>query len=397
MAADRLRAQDSALNRFLQDPARLLMIPGPGELDDCALLLAGRQPHAHYGPRWASLHGQLLADLGSLLGSPHVYVIPGSGSAALDAALFNLFEPGQQVVVPDTGYFGRRLLAMAATHGLRAKAVHVAPGQPADPGLVARAARGGAGVLMVHVETSTGVRHPIAEIARAAGDVGACCLVDGIASVGGELLDVEAMGLAGAVTASQKGLGAPPGLGIIALSTAGWERTYARSCRPPSWYFDLRNWDEARAESPDWEPHPVTMPSSLVLPLASRAQVLLGTGLGTVVAARYALAQACRAGLEEIGLRPVAGPEHQANLVVVAHAGRAPIELIQQVQARSGIQIAAGLPPLVDAIRVGLVGRNARPVLVTRLLQSVRAVLSERAVLSDRSGGIIPPRPTRYR
>jgi alanine-glyoxylate transaminase/serine-glyoxylate transaminase/serine-pyruvate transaminase len=367
----------SALGGFLHGDTPRLMIPGPGELDDRDLILAGRQPCAHYGPRWARLHEQLLQNLSALLGAPHIYVIPGSGTASLDAALFNLFEPGQRVVVLDTGYFGRRLLAMAAAHGLRAEALPVAPDAPADPDAVARAARGRVGVLMVHVETSTGVRHPVAEIARAAREVGACCLVDAIASVGGELLDVEAMGLAGAVTASQKGLGAPPGLGIVALSAEGWERTRARSRRPPSWYFDLRNWEAARVESPDWEPHPVTMPSSLVLPLASRVETLLADDLAAVVARRTRLAQVCRAGLQALELRPVTDAQHQASLVVVARTDGPPDDLVQRVLASSGIQVTTGLAPVPDAIRIGLVGRNAGLPMVSRLLESLRAALGE--------------------
>src|SRR5437867_12858360 len=76
-----------------------LMIPGPGQLHDEDLDVLGGQIIAHYGDVWVDIHTQTLDALGELLGAKDTpYLIPGTGTACLDAAVANLFEPGQRVV-----------------------------------------------------------------------------------------------------------------------------------------------------------------------------------------------------------------------------------------------------------------------------------------------------------
>ena len=298
-----------------------LMIAGPGELHTEDLAVLGRQVIAHYGDVWTDLHNQTIAMLGRLLGaSESPYLIPGTGTTCLDAALFNLFEPGQKVVVADTGFFGTRLMELARQHRLEVVEVPVEVGAPIDPARIAEAASGADGILTVHVETATGVRHPVEEIARVAREAGAAYMVDGIASVGGELLHVDDMGIDVLVTGTQKGLEAPPGLGILALSPDGRARVEARTERPQSWYLDLEVWDWYRKEWGAWHPHPVTMPSNLVLALLSSMQRILEAGLESWVAERADLAKRCREGLRDAGLEPVPQAGAEANLVVAMWA-----------------------------------------------------------------------------
>ncbi|HVL33782.1 MAG TPA: hypothetical protein VM600_09420, partial [Actinomycetota bacterium] len=145
------------------DPHRLpempeLMIVGPGELHDSDLEVLGRQVIAHYGDVWTELHTETLNALGNLLGSAETpYLIPGSGTTCLDAALLNLFEPGDTVVVANTGFFGNRLLEIAKQQRLETIEIGVEVGHAADPQQLGEAARasGAAGVLLTHVDTST--------------------------------------------------------------------------------------------------------------------------------------------------------------------------------------------------------------------------------------------------
>ena len=120
-----------------------LMIAGPGEVHDETLEVFGRQMIAHYGDVWTDLHGQTLRILGELLGaSDPPYLLPGTGTTCLDAALFNVFEPGQKVVVANTGFFGVRLMEMARQHRLEVLEVEVPVGAPIDPSAIAKAAAG---------------------------------------------------------------------------------------------------------------------------------------------------------------------------------------------------------------------------------------------------------------
>lgn len=352
-----------------------LMIAGPGPIHEEERAIMGRQVIAHYGDVWVELHGAMLARLGELLGAADTpYVIPGTGTTCLDAAYFNLFEPGQKVVVCDTGFFGTRTRELADAHRLESVVVPVDVGAPIDPEAVRDAAEGADGIVTVHVETATGVRHPIEEIAQVATEVGAVYMVDGIASAGGELVDVDAMGIDAFVTGTQKGLETPPGLGIVALGPNGRARVEARSRRPESWYLDLKTWDRYRDEWGAWHPHPVTMPTNLVLALASSVRRITEAGLEAWVARRADLAKRCREGLRDLGLGPIPAPGYEANLVVAAWADD-PTSIIKHL-LDNGIMISGGLDPTQGkAIRVGLMGETASDEMVDRVLKLIAEVV----------------------
>jgi alanine-glyoxylate transaminase/serine-glyoxylate transaminase/serine-pyruvate transaminase len=352
-----------------------LMIAGPVELRPEDLELLGHQVLAHYGDLWTALHGETIDLLGRLLDAREPYLMPGSGSACLDAGVLNMFEAGQRVVVPNTGFFGLRLMEIAEAHKLEVIEVPVDVGAPIDPADVASAIDGADGVLTVHVETATGVRHPIEELARVAQRAGAACMVDGVASVGGELLQVEGMNLDAVATGSQKGLESPPGLGILALSERGRERVHARTTRPEAWFLNLAVWDRYRADWGAWHPHPVTMPTNLVVVLAASLRRIIESGFEGWVARRADLAKRCREGLRDLGLEPVARAGYESNLVVAAWADD-PASIQRSVAEHEGIMISGGLGPTMGrAIRVGLMGRTATDEMVDRVLRGVRQAL----------------------
>jgi alanine-glyoxylate transaminase/serine-glyoxylate transaminase/serine-pyruvate transaminase len=344
-----------------------LMIAGPGELHEEDLAILSRQVIAHYGDVWQGLHEQAIADMGRLLGANDLpYIIPGTGTTCLEAGVVNLFDQGQKVVIVNTGFFGIRLRELAMAHRLEFEEIPVGPGEALDLDRVASAVKGADGLLSVHVETATGTRLPIEDLAKIAGDAGALYMVDGIASVGGELLNVDEMGIDVVVTGSQKGLEAPPGLGIIAFSSRGREVIESRSEPLRSWYLDIKRWDWYRKEWPH-HPHPVTMPTNLILALSSSTQRILETGLESWVGRRADLAKRLREGLSNLGLGPVAPAGFEANLVTAAWADD-PNKIIGYL-LQHGIQISAGLEPTTGkVIRIGLMGGTATDEMVDKVL-----------------------------
>lgn len=356
------------------------MVPGPCQLEPAEAEILALPIQPHYGPTWAALTRQVHRDLAVLLGTTSTYLLPGTGSAGLDAAVCNLFEPGQRVVVVDSGYFGGRLAEIARAHRLGVRAVSCVPGRPVDPAAVAELLPGADGLLVTHVETSTGVRHPVERLAALARSAGAVTLVDAVAAVGGEHLHIERMGIDALVTASQKGLGGAPGLAVVALSQRGRQRVGNRSSRPSTWFFDLARWDRAAEESPDWEPTPVTMPTSQVMVLGSSVRRILSAGADAWIEARHQLSCRCRDGLRRLGLELPASDECAANLVVVARHPRADA-LRAHLADAAGIMVGAGLRPFDgDALRIGLVGRSATSPMVELLLREIEQALKERSV-----------------
>jgi len=354
-----------------------LMIAGPGEMHGDDLNVLGHQVLAHYGDIWTQIHSETIALLGRILGAADPpYLIPGTGTTCLDAAVMNLFEPGQKVVTADTGFFGTRLMEVCRANGLEVTHVPVEVGAPIDAERVAEAAKGAHGLLTVQVETATGVRHPVQEIAEVARAQDLIYVVDGVASVGGEAVSVDGMNIDALVTGSQKGLEAPPGLGMLALSGRARDRLESRSSRPRSWYLDLKVWDWYRSEWAGWHPHPVTMPTNLVLALNSSLRRILEVGLETWVQNRHALASCCRDGLQKLGMKAVPQAGCEANLVVAMWA-EDPAAIQAHLIEHEGIMISGGLTPTTGkAIRVGLMGRTATDEMVERALGGIRAALA---------------------
>ena len=98
----------------------------------------------------------------------------------------------------------------------------------------------------------------------------------------------------------------------------------ARSAPVGSWYLDLRVWDRYRADWATWHPHPVTMPTNLVLALASSVRRLLETGMDAVVGRRADLAKRLREGLRGVGLEPVPRVAHDER----PRASDQPLEMV---------------------------------------------------------------------
>ena len=362
------------------DPRKLpdmpaLMIAGPGELHEEDLEVLGRQIIAHYGDVWTDIHDRVVDRTGELLGcADRPYLMPGTGTLGLDAAVANLFDEGDRVLVPNTGFFGNRLMEVARAHRLQVDELEVPIDAAVDPEAVAGRIEGVDGVLMVHVETTTGIRHPIEEVAKIAKTAGALFMVDGIASVGGELVSVDRDGIDVLVTGTQKGLEAPPGVGIVALGPSGRAKVDARTEPPRTWYLELDRWDWYRREWPH-HPHPVTMPTNIFLALAASIERILEAGLEDWVGRRSELAKKLRQGLTDLGLGLVAPAHYEANLVTAAYVDDPP-SVVKHLIVNEGIAISGGLAPLAtQVIRIGLMGRTATEEWVERVVAGVGRAL----------------------
>ena len=145
------------------------MLAGPCELPDDTREDFGRQTEPCLGPRWAALHDRVLAMLRELLGvSLPPYLIPGSGTAAIDCAMLNLFEPGQRVVIANTGFFGDRIVQLARAQRLDVVEIVVPVGETVAVEWIEAAARGAPGSCCVRRDLAAASPiEAIAAIARA--------------------------------------------------------------------------------------------------------------------------------------------------------------------------------------------------------------------------------------
>src|SRR5579872_6874079 len=151
-------------------PAQNLRIPGPTTVPAEILAEMARPMINHRGPEFAAIMHRVTARLQYFFqtASP-VLTYPASGTGGQEAAVANLFSPGEHVVAITIGVFGNRLATIAEKFGVQVTRIEFPWGQAADPAVVEERLKSSApykAVLMTHNETSTGVTNDIETLAR---------------------------------------------------------------------------------------------------------------------------------------------------------------------------------------------------------------------------------------
>ncbi|HIE37935.1 MAG TPA: alanine--glyoxylate aminotransferase family protein, partial [Anaerolineae bacterium] len=169
---------------------KLLMIPGPIEFTPEVLQAMGAPTTSHVAPNFIAAFGQALERLRQVFLCPdgQPFIVAGSGTLAMDMAAANLIEPGDRVLVVNTGVFGDRFVAILERYGATVAQVR-APAIGDAPSLeeVEEALKGGGYKLMTvtHVDTSTGVAVEVKGLAALGRAYGALVVVDGGCAVAG--------------------------------------------------------------------------------------------------------------------------------------------------------------------------------------------------------------------
>ena len=369
-------------------PPRLL-IPGPVELEPEVLAILAQPVQAHYGDAWVEVHNETISLLQAVYETTgRVYMLPGSGSLAVDAAAHSTFLPGETVIVGNNGWFGERCRDILKSNGVNVIEVVGDPRQPLDPEAILGALKQhpeAVGVAVIHLETSTGVLNPIETIVKAVhAHSDALVLVDAVTGLAAADLPVDAWGIDLCVTASQKALGAPPGLGMVAVSDRAWAKISARpDDTARSWYLDLKRWQWFVENWADWHPFPVTMPTSLVLALRVALRSLLREGVVARRARLQGLADHLRGALTEMGLPLFVPAEQMAATITAAYCppGVRSTTIRDYVLREQNLQITTGFGPFKEqVIRIGHMGGAVNETHIDDLIAALRAFMAEQAI-----------------
>lgn len=364
-----------------------LMIPGPVEVEDEVLTCMGGPVRAHYGDEWIATYSETLNLLRQVLMTRgKVFILPGSGTLGNDAAVQSLFAPGDKVVVGVNGFFGKRLVEIAQANLLNVEIVEAQPGELLSPADFERAFATDPAIvaaLVVHLETSTAVLNPIREIAAVTRKFNRLLMVDGVSSIGGAAFDMDGWGVDVVGTAPQKGLGAPPGLGIVALGERAWERITGQPERLHSWYLDLRRWNWYAENWGSWHPTPVTMPTSLILALRASLQSLVAESVPARLRRYTRLAERLRTELEFLGFPLFVPRERMAPVLTAARCpdGVTSHEVIRYLAGHHNIQITAGFGAAKDSvIRIGHMGGAVNDEAIDAVLDGLSEFAQMRAL-----------------
>ena len=341
----------------------LLMIPGPTPITAEVLAAGARTVLSHSDPRMRSFVAESLARLRNLFGAPAAQPIitAGSGTLAMEIGLANLIEPGDRVLVLESGVFGGRFRTIGELNGAEVRVESAPLGHVIDPDQVRRAIESFRPkvVTITHVDTSTGVRLDVESLSRLARERDALVVVDGVCSIGGEEFHGDAWGVDVALTASQKAIGAPPGLAIV---TVGQRARAARENRraPFTGYFtDFKNWLPVMESYEGGVPGYFGTPAVTLLAMLHTALEELAAEPMPARVARHAwIGGAFKAGVAALGLKNVADADANANtLTVVRNPDGVGDELVDAVRAE-GVTIARAIHPELRgrSFRVGHMG-----------------------------------------
>lgn len=344
----------------------LLMIPGPVPMPERVRSAMVRQAINHRGNEFGTIYADCVRVLKTAFGTANdLFVVSGSGTASMEAAVAN-FGKGQQIASLVNGKFGERLYKIAQRYG---KATLVASpwGTPLDLAALERALEAGAGmVTMVHNETSAGILNPAEEVGKLARKHDALFVMDGVTSIGGDVVEADRWGVDVAIVGSQKCLAGPAGLSAISVSQRAWDRI---SPDLP-YYLDLAAYRKNGAKKPMETPYTPAVP--LFLALREACLIIEEEGLPNRIARHRRNAGAVRAAVTAWGLTlfPKIDAVHgYSNTVTAARIpdGIADADFRGTIK-KMGIEIAGGQDELKGKIfRIGSMGAVGAPEILATL------------------------------
>ena len=380
----------------------LLMIPGPVEISPAVREAFSAPPPGHLEPRLIESFGaslEMMRRVWKAGASAQPFLVPGSGTTAMEMAVANLVEPGDAVIVVNTGYFSDRMIEMLRRAGAEVVDLSAVPGDVPHASRaegafddLERAGRRVKALFATHVDTSTAARvdpRPLAALARARG---ALSVFDGVCATGAEPFEMEAWGADVYLTASQKALGIPPGLALLVASEGALAARDARG-KPPALAWDFQSWRPVMQAYEARKPaYFATPPTNLVQALAVGLREILDAGIEARWAAHARAARALGAAWDVLGLSHVPQrPDQRATtLSALRFPARVDASLVPKIAER-GVIVAGGLHAKIRAeyFRVGHMGYAiTRTDLLMRTIEAIASGLAASGHAADASGAV---------
>jgi alanine-glyoxylate transaminase/serine-glyoxylate transaminase/serine-pyruvate transaminase len=339
------------------------------------VLAAGARPVlGHSDPQFITLAAQNLGRLRDLFGMPSAQpvVVAGSGTLAMEIGLVNFIEPGDRVLILETGVFARRFQALAERNGAESR-IEAAPlGQFIEPDQVRRALQEYRPKVLTitHVDTSTGVRVDLPTLARLGREHDALVVVDGVCSLGGEEFQGDAWNVDVALTASQKALGGPPGLAILAIGPRARKVREARRSVFPGFFTDVLNWLPVMESYEGGRPaYFGTPPMTLIAMLGAALDEVFAESLAGRMQRHERLARAFKDGIAALELEDVAAVTASANTLTAARVAGGYADALVDAVHVEGVTISRAIHPDLrgKAFRVGHMGACGPAEILTTL------------------------------
>jgi len=366
----------------------LLMMPGPVPVAPRVLRAMSKPMINHRSAEFAGIYTDCREILANVFQTKNdIFLLSGSGTAGMEAAVGSVAGSGDKVIAIENGKFGQRFKDLAALYA------EVVPlefewGLSVDLEKVKEKLEEGAkAITLVHNETSAGIMNPAAEIGKLAKKHDALFIMDGITSLGGDVVKVDEWGVDIAIVGSQKCIAAPPGMAAVSVSEKAFEAMNGMKKR--LYYNDLKAYKKSGDKPKPETPYTPAIP--LFYALQEALHIVKEEGMEARIRRHRALSEAVRtaAGAMNIEMFPQLNEYSQYSNTVTAMKSPAGIngEDIKNDMKKRGVIIAGGQEHLKSKIfRIGSMG-NTTPRDVLSTIQQLEIVLKKRGYIDSVGAG----------
>ena len=373
------------MTRSFIPPKRILMGPGPSDVNPLILEAMARPTIGHLDPQFVRMMEELKELLQYAFQTSNRLTMPVSapGSAGMETCFANLVEPEDEVIVCQNGVFGGRMKENVIRCGGTPIMVETEWGRAVDIDAVEDALKATPNakfVAFVHAETSTGAQSDARALTALAHKHDCLAIVDAVTSLGGSPLLVDEWGIDAIYSGSQKCLSCTPGLSPVSFNERALEKVRNRPTPVQSWFLDL-NLVMAYWNSEDGaRSYHHTAPVNALYALHEALVLLKQEGLENSWKRHMDNHLMLRAGLETMGIDFIVPEEErlpQLNAIAIP-------EGIEDVAVRThllneyNLEIGAGLGPLAGKIwRIGQMGYASNPENILFCIDALGNVLNE--------------------
>ncbi|MBU5266344.1 pyridoxal-phosphate-dependent aminotransferase family protein [Virgibacillus proomii] len=335
----------------------ILRIPGPTPIPPSVTYAMAQPMIGHRGQEMKELLQTVKEKLKPIFGTKEdILIYTASGTAALETAVVNAVQPGEEVVIIVTGAFGDRFTKICDEYHIKIYKYDVTWGEAADPDRLAELLKAHPNVKAVFAtfcETSTAVLNPVKELAEIVHrESNALFIVDGVSCVGGTETKMDEWGLDIVVTGSQKAMMLPAGLAFIAASERAWK---VIEQNPHSrFYLDMRKYRAKLRE----DSTPFTPAVSLLQGLKQALTLMEEEGLAAIYKRHNIMAAMTRAAFHALNI-PLLTKDVDASPTVTAVKPNdfSSEDLRKVLRTNFGLTIAGGQQHLKGVIfRIGHMG-----------------------------------------
>lgn len=323
-------------------------------------------------------------------GSYTPFILPGSGTGAMESTM-SFLGKGSKVLIVTNGVFGDRWEKIVSRYPVEFKVLRASAGNVVPTSQIKAELEDTHydAVTITHVETSTGARMPIKEIASAIRPLVDLIIIDGVASIGGERMNVRDWNVDVCLTASQKALGAQAGAGLLVAS----ERAMSRLRNPSiaGYFLDLRNWQpimEAFLEGRGG--YFATPPIGTIFSL-KESFLLVDRETPEKRYERHRIcAEGFRKGIREMGLEIVAAEGYRSNTVSGVYLENTDVGAFIQKCMEEGVEFGAGVHEQIRGryFRAGHMGW-IEPAHIVRALNTIEKAASSMGVSVNRDAAAV--------